>query len=161
MKRLLVLMMCAMLAVPAVAMDVQAEENTGIEAQTDGEEDADPNSPENLKKAAIVAVKTINDTYEISDFSNTEKNKADAVMKKAASKLGVAVADTGKLDENTFDASKMTLSTSGMIEKYAEQMIAELKACKTKEPVKETPKEPEKIDVNSTIIIGSALLTGH
>ena len=147
-------MMCAMLAVPAVEMNVCAEENTGIEAQTEGEKDEDPNSLENLKNAAIVAVKTINDIYEISDFSNTEKNKADAVMKKAASKLGVAVADTGKLDENTFDASKMTLSTSGMIEKYAEQMITELEACKTKTPIKETPKEPEKIDVNSTIIIG-------
>ena len=150
MKRLLVLMMCAMLAVPVVGMSVQAAENPAIEAQTD---DEDPNSPEKLKNAASVAVKTINDTYEISDFTNTEKSKADAVMKKAASKLGVAVANTGKLDENSFDALKLTLSTVEMIKKYEDKIVAELGECKTKEPVKEPEKE-EKIEVNSNVIIG-------
>ena len=74
-------------------------------------------------------------------------------MKKAASKLGVAVANTGKLDENSFDALKLTLSTVEMIKKYEDKIVAELGECKTKEPVKEPEKE-EKIEVNSNVIIG-------
>ena len=188
MKRLLVLMMCAMLAVPSVGMNVSAtgevpaQDISLVESQEDeekksdtenqgntvltaddsdggnsgeGEKEEDPNSPENLEKAAIEAVKTINDTYEINDFSNTEKNAANAVMKKAALKLGVTVTDSGKLKEDSFDLGKLTLSTVEMIEKYEDKIVVELESCKTKEPVKEEKEEKEEeIAVNSNIIIG-------
>ena len=177
MKRLLVLMMCAMLAVPSVGMNVQAtnqqnqsvplpengeNETSDVPALTtenpdgkdgDEEEKEDPNSEENLKNATLVAVKTINDTYEISDFTNAEKNAANAVMKNASLKLGVNVGTDGKLDVNSFNKDGLKLSTVDMIEKFGEKMVAELEACKSKEPVKETPKE-EKIENNSNIIIG-------
>ena len=88
-----------------------------------------------------MAVKTINDTYEISDFTNAEKNAANAVMKNASLKLGVNVGTDGKLDVNSFNKDGLKLSTVDMIEKFGEKMVAELDACKSKEPEKVTPKE--------------------
>ena len=79
MKKLLVLMMCAMLAIPSVAMNVQAvseptqnaidgaeKEKEFIEQLNTEEDDdellnTDPNSPEKIEAERATAIKDLND----------------------------------------------------------------------------------------------------
>ncbi len=147
MKRLLVLMMCAMLAVPTVGMNVQA--TATVSGGSLGEEGI--SIPEATPAAAAKDAKdTLNDYYEYLDFTNTEKSKANNVMKAAGQKLGYSFNEkTGKLESST--TGKLVFSTVGMIEEYCTKVKSQLDGCKTKAPAA-TP-APE-VDNNSNIIIG-------
>ena len=169
MKRLLVLMMCAMLAVPSVGMNVQAigtvndatDLSNEIELLETGdgegnkddkdstqETSEDPNSPEKVNAAKEKALKDLKDYYLNHDFTAVEIPKANSVMNEAGKKLGY------KFEKEDFVAEgTCVLGTVAGIEAHVGKMMAKLDACKTKEPVKETPKE-DKIENNSNIIIG-------
>lgn len=210
MKRLLVLMMCAMLAVPSVGMDVSAEEQTAdqLAMQNIGvlndhvrnnsyTEDEEAAAISILEKASgklglkIESGKLVDDTTKGTDFETTagvtdfvksvkeeldackipaqliitlekyykelgyttdaEKKAADKIMNNAADKLGYSYA-SGKFTEDL--EKNPQLSSATEFSSLETTIKADLDACKTKEPAKETPKEPEKIDVNSNIIIG-------
>ena len=210
MKRLLVLMMCAMLAVPSVGMDVSAEEQTAdqLAMQNIGvlNDHVRNNSYTEDEKAAAISIlekasgklglkiesgKLVDDTTKGTDFETTagvtdfvksvkeeldackiptqliktlekyykelgyttdaEKKAADKIMNNAADKLGYSYA-SGKFTEDL--EKNPQLSSATEFSSLETTIKADLDACKTKEPAKETPKEPEKIDVNSNIIIG-------
>jgi len=142
MKRLLVLMLCAVLAVPAVGMNVNAASAT-ITAD------------EVAKDAAML----LNKLYTSQKFTDEEKVKADAVMVEAANELGLLV-ENGKLVNEELDNNPTKFSTVESVKEYIEIMKDELIACKnattgTEEPpTPSEPSEPEKIEVNSNIIIG-------
>ncbi|MBR4138528.1 MAG: hypothetical protein IKT88_01025 [Lachnospiraceae bacterium] len=137
MKKLLVFMLCAVLAVPVVGMDVHA---------TEPEKTADDVAVENAS--------VLNDYLKNLKLNETELKKADEVMTKAAEELGLSYDgekhklwnDTSKPDDKT------SYETADGVVEYVKTLKAQLDDCKTK-VVAETPKE-EKIEVNSNVIIG-------
>ena len=138
MKRLLVLMMCAMLAVQSVGMNVEAKTVSANQLELTSVE------------AAEETVDELNDYYIYLEFTNTEKTRANGIMKAAGQKLGYDFnSKTGKLVKST--KYKLVFSTVDMIEDYKGKIKSQLDGCKTKAPVA-TP-EPE-VDNNSNIIIG-------
>lgn len=145
MKRLLVLLLCAALAVPAVGMNVQAAESTeGIVTPLT---EPDSNQKESdlskdLTDEAQNAVNTLNDYYTYLEFTNSEKTKADIVMKKAGDKLGYEQEKDGKL--STTATGNLVFSTVDMIKAYVEKVKVQLDDCKTKTA------EP----TNTNVIIG-------
>ena len=213
MKRLLVLMMCAMLAVPSVGMDVSATEQVDVEAQKSaGElnkyldkknfegnileeaydilkdvasklglefkdetkklEDIDDttkcNSVEEVKKcvedtktaldqleieklenlAEKIAGK-LEDYYKNCNFTEKEKEAADAVMEKAATELGYAYS-SGKLVDSDKPLNRVSEEGLNALEINTK---TQLDNCKIKTSVK-GEKEPEGVTNNSNIIIG-------
>ena len=138
MKRLLVLMMCAMLAVPSVGMNVEAKTVSANQLELTPVE------------AAEETVDELNDYLKNKNFSKDELKKADAIMKKAADNLGLSYDETShKLSDGPTGTVYETVD--GVIE-YVKSVKEALDNCKTKAPVK-TEKE-EKIENNSNIIIG-------
>ena len=169
MKKLLVLMLCAVLAVPAVGMNVNADEkgtpdnqNVSVEAnekialadtpdgdtgKDTGKDTDDPNSPEKINAAVIKALKDLKDYYLNHDFEGAEQSEANSVMNRAGKKLGY------KFENESFvPQGNLVLGTVDGIEAHVKKMMAELDACKTP-AVQEAPKD-EKTEVNSNIIIG-------
>ena len=152
MKKLLVLMMCAMLAVPGVGMNIQAA----------GPGDSGNHELTEKEKADIVAEDSaifINKHYTAQKFNDEEKKAAKAIMDEAAVQLGLKVDETsGKLISDEVEKTKF--GNEKYVEQYVKEVMNELTACKT--PVAEPevpstpsePSEPETIDVNSNIIIG-------
>ena len=147
MKRLLVLMMCAMLAVPSVGMNVQAAE-TKIA------------TPDEIARDAIVF---LNKHYAAQKFTtDEEKAAADQIMDEAAKELGLNYnKDENKLTENSGVAT--TFVTVDAVTQYIKDIKEELAACKTPVAEPEAPSTPsapteedddEKIENNSNIIIG-------
>lgn len=149
MKRLLVIVLCAALAMPAVKINVHAAE-TNNSVQTAAEEgnpsEQDSNSKEELKAEAENAVKTLNDYYTYLEFTSEEKTKADGVMKKAGDKLGAAQESDGKLSTN-IDPQKLVFGTTDMIKAYVDKVKVQLDECKTKAP-------DTTVTSNSNVIIG-------
>ena len=148
MKKLLVLMMCAMLAVPSVGMNVQAENNGAGSGESTAQ--AEPTADE----TAMANASVLNDYLKNKNFSQNELKKADAVMKKAAENLGLSYDETThKLSDGPTGTVYETVD--GVIE-YVKSVKEALDNCKTKETVKEPTKEDddEKIVNNSNIIIG-------
>lgn len=138
MKRLLVLMMCAMLAVPAVGMNVQATENKETEQTADG--------------VAMANVSVLNDYLKNKNFTKDELKKADEIMKKAATDLGLLYDEENhKLSDGP--TGTVYESVEGVID-YVKNIKAELDDCKTKAVVSAPTSEPEEVEVNSNIIIG-------
>ena len=159
MKRLLVLMMCAMLAVPSVGMNVQATTQNEVEVtgsdeisqinENDDEEKDDEKEP-TADETAMANASVLNDYLKNKNFSKDELKKADAIMKKAADNLGLSYDETShKLSDGPTGTVYETVD--GVIE-YVKSVKEALDNCKTKAPVK-TEKE-EKIENNSNIIIG-------
>lgn len=164
MKKLLVLMLCAVLAVPSVGMKAQAsgqiESNLGVNEEiglinengggTQGI--AEPTPEEMAEDAKII----IRDYYRNKNFTKDEKAAADKVMEKAGASLGykyTAATEAPKAGAFQLDNS-FTLefeSEEGLTE-FVKNVKAELDACKT--PVAQDPPKEEKIEVNSNIIIG-------
>ena len=139
MKKLLILALCGMLAVPAVnvrAAEVNADseqQNIMLLSESGEEKIVTPQ-----EKAAEVADE-LNDYYIFLEFTNTEKSKANKVMKSAGEKLGYDFNDkTGKLEKTEQTTNSLVFSTVGMIEDYLGKMKTQLDACKTKETA---PKE--------------------
>ena len=146
MKKLLVFMLCAMLAVPVVGMNVHAEGESGSD-----ETIAEPTADEMAVKNASV----LNDYLKNLNLNETELKKADAVMEKAAKELGLSYDKTKHKLSNEAESEEnvsTNFETSAGVTEYVKNIKAQLDDCKTKVVV-ETPKE-EKIEVNSNIIIG-------
>ena len=148
MKRLLVLMMCAMLAIPSVAMNVQAvseptqnaidgaeKEKEFIEQLNTEEDDdellnTDPNSPEKIEAERATAIKDLNDYYLNHDFTAVEITKANSVMNEAGKKLGYKF-ENGSFVEN----GTCALGTVQGIKDHVAKMKVKLDNCKIKETV--------------------------
>ena len=156
MKRLLVLMMCAMLAVPMAGMNVQAAENQ--QGEHEPQIIAEELTDDDLKEIAESVAKEINKYYEEKDYTENGKLIADTIMEKVANDLdysyekdkGVLIKkDSESVPKISTDVTKDTLAYVSFIKK-------KIDGCGTKaeEIIVEVPVEPEKIDVNSNIIIG-------
>lgn len=108
MKRVLVLLLCAALAVPAVGMNVQAAPTTAAEA-------------------AALSKDELNDYLKNKDFSDDELNAAYELMGNAAPKLGLNFNDSHELESGT---SPLAFSTIKGVEDFVEGLKAKLDACK-------------------------------
>ena len=137
MKKLLVFMLCAVLAVPVVGMNVHA---TGSEKTADD--------------VAVENASVLNDYLKNLKLNETELKKADEVMTKAAEELGLSYdGENHKLWNDTSKPNdKTSYETADGVVEYVKTLKTQLDDCKTKVVV-ETPKE-EKIEVNSNVIIG-------
>ena len=148
MKRLLILMMCAMLAVPTVGMNVQADENEPITI-------SEP-TMEELAQLALDVANEINEYYDSKEFSENGKKIADEIMNQVATDLDYEYKN-GMLNKKA-DSSveKLNDSVKNDSLKYVKDKKAKLDGCGTvpEKEIIEVPVEPEKIDVNSNIIIG-------
>ena len=148
MKRLLILMMCAMLAVPSVGMNVQADENEPITI-------SEP-TMEELAQLALDVANEINEYYDSKEFSENGKKIADEIMNQVATDLDYEYKN-GMLNKKA-DSSveKLNDSVKNDSLKYVKDKKAKLDGCGTvpEKEIIEVPVEPEKIDVNSNIIIG-------
>ena len=148
MKRLLVLMMCAMLTVPSVGMNVQADENEPVTI-------SEP-TMEELAQLALDVANEINEYYDSKEFSENGKKIADEIMNQVATDLDYEYKN-GMLNKKA-DSSveKLNDSVKNDSLKYVKDKKAKLDGCGTvpEKEIIEVPVEPEKIDVNSNIIIG-------
>ncbi|MBQ5673675.1 MAG: hypothetical protein IIV45_01105, partial [Lachnospiraceae bacterium] len=79
MKRLLVLMMCAMLAIPSMGMNVSATENVPVAV-------SEPTETE-LAQLALDVANEINKHYASKEFSENGKKNADEIMSQVAEDL--------------------------------------------------------------------------
>ena len=154
MKRLLILAMCAVLAVPG--MNVSATEMSLGQNQQDGTATitTDPidTEPTEQEVAAEKAAKELNDYYIYLEFTNTEKTDANAKMTEAGKKLGYDFdKQAEKLVKNDTTTHKLVFNTVGMITDYKDKVKKQLDDCKQKETTQENTKEET---VNSNIIIG-------
>ena len=128
MKRLLVLMMCAMLAVPSVGMNVSATEQTPDEVS--------------IQSAGI-----LNDYLKNKGYEKKEFDAACQILKEVAGELGLSFNEnTNRLEDIPDEPT--TYDTVDGVTECVKNIKEKIDNCKKKEPVKETPKEPEKIDVN-------------
>ena len=181
MKRLLVLMMCAMLAVPSVGMNVQASETNVLVSQTNENDDINPleeikekeqTDTENKTKVKLTEKEKannaaddfaifINKHYTAQKFNDKEAEAAKPIMEEAAKQLGLTYhKDTGKVERNSELPTEF--ENEKYVEQYVKEIMNELTACKT--PVAEpeapsTPSAPTEDDDdekqnNSNIIIG-------
>ncbi|MBO5160473.1 MAG: hypothetical protein J6B94_12990 [Lachnospiraceae bacterium] len=159
MKRLLVLLLCAVLAVPAVGMNVQATEpqvpigDTNV-PNTVSENEKEKSAEQSADQVAMANASVLNDYLKNKKFTDAEMKKADEVMKKAAEALGLSYDETNhKLSDGPTGTIYET--ADGVVD-YVKSVKEELDNCKTKEVVQETPteSETETVNVNSNIIIG-------
>lgn len=135
MKKLLVLMLCAMLAVPSVGMNAHA---TTV--------------PETADELAMKQIGVLNDYIKNKNFNAEELKLVDEIMKKAAPELGLFYEeDQHKLIDDTTKATSYA-TTDGVTE-FVKNLKGQIDDCKTKVVVEEK-KEPEKITNNSNVIIG-------
>ena len=154
MKRLMVFLLCAMLAVPAVGMNVQAseeEQNLNEEVSTIAGDDGE--ITKEVKEAAKTARDELNKYYLQKRFADSDIKLADYEMKKAAKELGFEYDEEKheiKEGESTIELSEK-IKNKKDVETYTAEVKKLLDACKTPE---ETQKEEETIEVNSNIIIG-------
>ena len=159
MKRLLVLLLCAVLAVPAVGMNVQATEpqvpigDTNV-PNTVSENEKEKSAEQSADQVAMANASVLNDYLKYKKFTDAEMKKADEVMKKAAEALGLSYDETNhKLSDGPTGTIYET--ADGVVD-YVKSVKEELDNCKTKEVVQETPteSETETVNVNSNIIVG-------
>lgn len=150
MKRLLVLLLCAALAMPAVGMNVQAAGSTPVTTQTA--------TPDEIARDSAIF---LNKHYVAQGYTtDEEKTAADAIMNEAAEKLGLTYDATNKkLSE---DSTKATVfATVDAVTQYIKDVKEELSACKVVPPQPETPPTSDNEDDtkptitnNTNIIIG-------
>ena len=169
MKRLLVLMLCAVLAVPAVGMNVSAtEQNQEQQLDTNDTGDNtlngmtalasnDPITERSFGELAKEATNKLSDYYLLLEVTSEQKATADEAMKTAAKQLGYIYTPAAKApDVGTFSTTANVnplLKDKEGIELCLETAKKKLdKATEEKAPAP-TP-EPEKIENNSNIIIG-------
>lgn len=174
MKKLLVLMLCAVLAVPAVGMNVNAsglnvlsdsqqqtannqedEGNEGGEAKKIGE-DTEDQEDASFGKLAKEAINKLSDYYLLLEVTSDQKKDADAAMVTAAKQLGFKYAPAEKAPDVGVFSTDSTMSPlikdkSG-IALCIETTMKKLDKA-TEEKVVAPEPEPE-IEVNSNIIIG-------
>lgn len=154
MKRLLILAMCAALAVPG--MNVSATEMSSDQNQQGSTAiittDLNDTEPTEQEVAAEKAAEELNDYYIYLEFTNTEKTNANAKMTEAGKKLGYDFdTQAGKLVKTESTTHKLVFNTVGMITDYKDKVKKQLDDCKQKETTQDNTKEES---VNSNIIIG-------
>ncbi len=144
MRRILVLIMCVMLAVPSAGMNVQAAEqiqqiNEMQQNESEQEKTAD--------ETAMANASVLNDYLKNKNYSGEALKKADEVMTKAAAELGLSYdTATHKLSDGPTGTTFETVD--GVID-YVKNVKEQIDGCKkTEAPA------PEKIENNSNIIIG-------
>ena len=160
MKKLLILALCGMLAVPGV--NVKAAEQNVLDDNisliekydSDDQESIVEKTPEEMAKQAII---TIRDYYRNKNFTKKEKTTADKIMEKAGVSLGykyTAATEAPKAGTFVLDDNLILEFTGeeGFTE-FVKNVKADLDACKTKEE-KPTPTPEPEIENNSNIIIG-------
>lgn len=140
MKKLLVLLLCAALAMPAVGMNVQAEESTPTTQSAD--------------EVAVQNIGVLNDYLKNKGYNEKELKAAYEVLKKAAPELGLRFDEGTKklVDVPVSDENGTTKfdTADGVIE-FVKNVKQQIDDCKTKTP--EPTPEP-KVENNSNIIIG-------
>lgn len=121
MKRLLVFMLCAMLAVPAVGMNVQAAENGEPQVQSEETITVDD-----------TYITELNKYYSDLDFTKAEKDKADAVMKDAAEVLNLKYSLSMKklIKEGERTGTTDSFSSKDDLEAYVADVKELLDECK-------------------------------
>ena len=159
MKRLAILLLCAMLAVPAVSVGVNATES-GNAQQSDTTTEQEPSgdkteTPEkSLEELAKEAVIEINDYYVVLEITKDEKTEADKAMKTAAQQLGYTYepADTAPKVGKFIVVGKPVLQSESGIANCVATTKAKLDKITAEQPKEEKPAEPQ--TANSNIIIG-------
>lgn len=170
MKRLLVLMLCAMLAVPTVGMNVNATTNQVQQLNVDNSgKGTAANLPsaisENTEddisfgKLAKDATNELSDYYLLLDVTNEQKKAADDAMSTAAKQLGFIYTAAEKApDVGVFSTNAQTsplIKSKDGIKLCVETTKGKLDKATEEKTVTPAPApEPEKIEVNSNIIIG-------
>ena len=154
MKKLLILAMCAALAVPG--MNVSATEMSSDQNQQGGTAiittDLNDTEPTEQEVAAEKAAEELNDYYIYLEFTNTEKTNANAKMAEAGKKLGYDFdRQAEKLVKTDSTTHKLVFNTVEMITDYKDKVKKQLDDCKQKETTQENTKEES---VNSNVIIG-------
>ncbi len=166
MKKFLVVLLCAMLAVSGVGMNVQAAESAEPQAQNEEQLSENTNqgsgSGENTiksvtgtkastnteltekEKADITAEDSaifINKHYTSQKFTDDkEKEAAKVVMEEAAEQLGLLIDNNGKLVSAPNKQTKFR--TEKYVEEYVKSVMEELNACKISVAEPETPNTP-------------------
>ena len=149
MKKLLILALCGMLAVPGVKMNVQATAGTPAIVSIP--------TPEELEKLAKDVANEINSYYENKDFSESGKKNADVIMTQVAKDLDYEIKNellSKKVDSSVDKISDLVKKDSLG---YVKNIKSKFDGCATipEKVVVEVPVEPEKkIENNSNIIIG-------
>ena len=142
MKRLLVLLLCAALAMPAVGMNVQADE-----------------TPLSADAVAVQNIGVLNDYLKNKGYKDKELEDAYQVLRNAAPELGLKFNETTKrledepaapTEENP-TAGMTTFATADGVVEYVKNVKAKIDDCKTKTP---EPTPAPKVDNNTNIIIG-------
>lgn len=171
MKRLAILLLCAMLAVPSAGMKVQATENaqvtaeTGEDAGTESgdetandkkeEEPADNDTEEkSFDQLLTDAFVELYDYYVVLEINEKEKAEADKAMKTAAQQLGFDYTPAAKAPKaGSFKANnKPILKSVSGIENCVATTKAKLDKITAEQPKEEAPVETP--TANSNIIIG-------
>ena len=173
MKRLAILLLCAMLAVPTVSMEARATEagneqtnestNEKTEAGTgenngetaSGSGDAQISEKEKLNKLRTEAFVELYDYYIVLEINDKEKTEADKAMKTAAAQLGFDYEPAPKApNAGTFeDNEKPTLKSESGITNCVTTTKAKLDKITAEQPKEEKPQEAPAA-ANSNIIIG-------
>lgn len=158
MKKLAILLLCAMLAVPSGNLNVSAAETTQTTSQSadGGQEETTGKSFETLLNEAIVE---LNDYYITLEITEKEKKEADDALKTAAKQLGYeytpakAAPNVGKFTDKK---NPMLQSASGITNcvATAKTKLDKIKAGKETSSDTTTPEQPETITTNSNIIVG-------
>lgn len=125
MKRLLVLMMCAMLAVPSVGMNVSAAENAA-------------------NTLAIENAKVLNDYLKNKSYDTEELEASYQILREAAGKLGLEFDEKNKKLKDKVGEPTEFETTDGVTE-YVKGIKEKIDECETKtpEPTEEEIKKAE------------------
>lgn len=148
MKRWMVLLLCAALAVPGAGMNVQASGETAEPTAA-----ATVRSPQD---AANEGKDDLNDYFINQDFTSQEIGNADKVMKDAGLKLGFSYdADNHKLGNDAGSSgAALKFSTADGVDAFVKKVKGQLDNCKTKPAPTPTPTPEPEPENNSNIIIG-------
>lgn len=157
MKKLAILLLCVMLAVPSGNLNVSAAETGQISTQsTDaGNEESTGKSFETLLNEAIVE---LNDYYITLEITEKEKKEADNALKTAAAQLGyeyTPAKSAPKVGKFVDKKNPMLQSASGVANcvATAKAKLDKIKAGDSTVSDSATPEQPA-ITTNSNIIVG-------
>lgn len=157
MKKLAILLLCAMLAVPSGDLNVSAAETgqTSTQSTDAGNEESAGKSFETLLNEAIVE---LNDYYITLEITEKEKKEADNALKTAAAQLGyeyTPAKSAPKVGKFVDKKNPMLQSASGVANcvATAKAKLDKIKAGDSTASDSATPEQPA-ITTNSNIIVG-------
>ncbi len=168
MKRLAILLLCAMLAVPTVSMEAGAteagntqktesttEKTEGQENSGSGQEGSGESEQKSFDQMLTDAFVELYDYYVVLEINDKEKAEADKAMKTAAQQLGFDYTPADKAPKaGSFKANgKPVLQSESGIANCVTTTKAKLDKITTEQPKEEQPQETPAA-ANSNIIIG-------